>query len=224
MNGCLGGCVGRAFALVLLVGLIVGAWRWGPDLLERVRTGPFVTTSTEAEPPSEALAARAESQLQGLLDGREEIVALSAAELESLLHFRFPMDWPEGVSLPSVRLRDGELALELRLARDRIPSLPELEGILDFLPDTVPVQLRGRVLALGGGTAALLVHRIDASSVPIPRRFFPRILESIRGGSGPADLPPEALFLPLPAGIESIRVDEDRLVMTRKPCSAALPC
>jgi hypothetical protein len=224
MNGCMGGCAGRVFALVLLVGIIVGAWRWGPDLMDRARSGSFTTGAGVSEPPSEALAIRAEGELQGLLDGREETVRLSAAELESLLHFRFPMDWPDGVSLPSVRMRDGELVLDLRLARERIPALPELESVLDFLPDTVPVQLRGRVLTLGGGAAALLVHRIDASSIPIPRRFFPRILDGIRGGSAPADLPPEALFLPLPPGIESIRVEEDRMVLTRIPCTAALPC
>lgn len=216
--------MGRVFALVILVGIVFVAWRWGPEAMQIVRTGGLSTRVAESEPPSEALAARAERELDGLLAGREEVIALSASELESLLHFRFPMDWPDGVSLPSVRMSDGELSLDLRLARDRIPSLPELENILDFLPDTVPVRLRGRVLALGGGTAALLVHRIEASSIPIPRRFFPRILESIRGGSGPADLPPEALFLPLPAGIESIRVSEDRLVLTRAPCTAALPC
>ncbi|TVP42339.1 MAG: hypothetical protein EA350_16405 [Gemmatimonadales bacterium] len=224
MNGCLGGCMGRILAVVLLAGLVFAAWKWGPDLLEGVRSGSFPTSAVESESPSEALAARAEGELQGLLDGREEVVRLSAAELESLLLFRFPMNWPDGVSHPSVRMRDGEMALELRLARERIPALPELEGILDFLPDTVPVQLRGRVLAVGGGNAALLVHRIDASSIPIPRRFFPRILESIRGGGAPADLPPEALFLPLPPGIESIRVEGDHLVLTRTSCNGALPC
>jgi hypothetical protein len=210
--------MGRVLGLVLLAALGVVAWQWGPELLERARTGSFPAgAATVTEPPSEALAARAEGELQDLLSGREDVIMLSAAELESLLHFRFPMDWPDGVSPPSVRMRDGELALDLRLARERIPALPELDGVLDFLPDTVPVQLRGRVLTLGGGEAALLVHRIEASSIPIPRRFFPRILEGIRGGSGPADLPPEALFLPLPAGIESVRVDGEQLVLTRSP-------
>jgi hypothetical protein len=225
MSGCVGGCLGRTLALVLLAGIGLVAWQWGPELAAGVRgLGIGVPPGNEAlEAPSEELAGEAERQLEGLLAGGIDVVTLSGPELESLLRFRFPLAWPAGVSDPSVLLRDGELLLGLNLARERLPSLPELESVLAFLPDTVPVQLRGRVLALGGGEAALLVHRIEASSIPIPRRFFSRILEGVRGAA-PPDLPPEAFFLPLPAGIQSIRVEGDRLILARLPCPAGSPC
>jgi hypothetical protein len=225
MSGCMGGCLGRTLALLLLVGIGAVAWQWGPDLAAGARgLGMGLSAGNEvAEEASEELAGEAERQLDGLLSGGLDVVSLSAAQLESLLRFRFPVAWPEGVSDPSVLLRDGDLLLGVRLARERLPALPELESVLAFLPDTVPVQLRGRVLALGGGEAALLVHRIDASSIPIPRRFFPRILEGVRGEARP-DLPPEAFFLPLPPGIQSIRVEGERLILTRLPCPAGSVC
>jgi hypothetical protein len=214
MKGCLGGCLGRAFALLILAGIIGAAWHFGPTLYEDAR-------GVYAEPvpgptPSLELAAAAEERVQGLLDGIHAEISLAAVELESLIHFRLADGWPDGVSLPTVSLRDDELHLGFRLAHERLPNLPELDGILGFLPDTVPVQLRGRVLALSGGEAALLVHRIDAASIPIPRRFFQPILDRVQPRQR-ADLPPEALFLPLPAGIRSARVDGDRLVLTRLP-------
>jgi hypothetical protein len=229
MNGCLGGCVGRAFGLLLLVGFGVAAWLWGPRLLEEARGDgfplaerlPFLESlggssgsGSAGPPPSPALAEEAESRLEVFLQGGEGSISLSAPELESLLRYRLVDTWPEGVSPPSVTLRDGELELGLRLARERLPSLPELESVLAFLPDTVPVALKGRVVALGSGEAALLVHRVEASAIPIPRRFYARILESVRGAA-PPDLPPEALYLPLPGGIRSAVVQGDRLVLER---------
>lgn len=225
MSGCVGGCLGRTLALVLLVGIGLVAWQWGPDLAAGVRAlGVGVSPGNNVlEAPSEELAGEAERQLEGLLAGGVDLVSLSGPELESLLRFRFPLALPDGVSHPSVLLQDGDLLLGVRLARERLPALPELESVLAFLPDTVPVQLRGRVLALGGGEAALLVHRIEASSIPIPRRFFPSILEGVRGAA-PPDLPPEAFFLPLPSGIQSIRVEGDRLILARLPCPAGSAC
>lgn len=237
MKGCMGGCLGRTLGLLLLLGVGAAAWLWGPELLEesRVRSGaltervPFLDgllgdrfqranagNPPAGDPPSPELAEVAERRIADFLEGNGEpsTLILTAEELESLLRYRLPTAWPEGISDPSVVLRDGELELGLRLARERLPTLPELEGVLAFLPDTVPVGLRGRVLALGSGEAALLVHRVEASSIPIPRRFYPRILESVRGPA-PPDLPPEALHLPLPGGIRSAVVEGGRLVLDR---------
>ncbi len=205
------GCLGRTLALVGLVAIVAVAWRFGPAVYDEVRG---VDPAPIAVEPSEALAEGAEARILAFAEGASQEVSLSGVELESLLRFRYAEAWPEGVSTPSVTFRDGELHLGVRLDRERIPRLPELDGILGFLPDTVPVQLRGRVLALAGGEAALLVHRIDASSIPIPRRFFPRILESVQGPAR-SDLPPEALLLPLPEGVRSVRVADDRLHLAR---------
>lgn len=217
MNGCFSGCLGRVLALLLLVVLVVMAWRWGPEAWERVSDS---VGREEAEAPrsspgmAEAVMDRLTELLEGDTDPEVEM-SFSGEELESLLRYELAGYLPEGVSDPTVRIRDGEVTLGLRLAAERIPAIPEMEQIRGFFPDTVPVQIRGRVLALEGPEAGFLVHRIDAAGLPIPRRFFPRILEGLTLVERP-DLPPEAVAFPLPARIRTVRLEGDRLVLTSR--------
>jgi hypothetical protein len=215
MNGCFSGCLGRLLALLLLLVLVVLAWRWGPDAWERL-SDSVGREETEAPRSSPGMAEAVVERLTELLEGDADTdveMSFSGEEMESLLRYELVGYLPEGVSDPTVRIRDGELTLGLRLAAERIPAIPELEQIRGFFPDTVPVQIRGRVLALEGSEAGFLVHRIDAAGLPIPRRFFPRILQGLTLVERP-DLPPEAVAFPLPARIRTVRVEGDRLVLT----------
>jgi hypothetical protein len=215
MNGCFGGCLGRVLAFLLLLTLVVVAWRWGPEAWDRVTESTAGSEST-AVASSPGMAEAVVERLSGFLEGeREREMSFSGEEMESLLRYELVGYIPDGVSDPSVRFRDGEVTLGLRLAAERIPAIPELEQIRALLPDTVPVQIRGRVLSLEGPEAALLVHRIDAAGIPIPRRFFPRILQGLSVVER-SDLPPEAVAFPLPQGIRSVRLVEDRLVLTSR--------
>lgn len=209
MRGCLGGCVGRIAAVLLLLGAGGVLWHLWPDISAQFGRVPVVTDVM----PSEDLAAQAEEKLLGISAGASGDVVLSGAEIESLLLYRFSDRWPRGVSGPTVQMHEGELLLGLQVSRDALPSLPDLESLLSFLPDTVPVQLRGRVLALGTGEAALMVHRLDASAIPIPRRLFPLVLSHLQG-SRSAGVPPEAVLLPLPEGIRALRIDGSSLIIS----------
>jgi hypothetical protein len=190
--------------------LLLAAWRWGPDLWDRVRGEP---PNGDAEVASPELAEAAWARYEALARRGEGEIRLSGVELESILRFQLIERLPPGVSDPSIRIREGEVVLGLRVAAERIPAIPELESVRGILPDTVPVQLRGRLLTLAGGEVVLLVHRIDASAVPIPRRFFPRILEGLARGERTA-LPPEALPIPLPDEVGRVRVEGDFLVLS----------
>jgi hypothetical protein len=204
--------MGRAAMVLLLLGLAGATWYAWPYLAARFgaisRTAPAF-----AEVPSETLASQAEEKLLRIGAGTSREVILSGVEIESLLLYRFEDRWPRGVSAPSVHLRDGELRLGFQLSRDMLPALPDLDGLFAFLPDTVPVQLWGRVLALGSGEVALMVHRFDASSIPVPRRLFPIFLSQLQGVQSPG-VPPEALVLPLPEGIRAVRIEGSSLVIT----------
>jgi hypothetical protein len=83
-----------------------------------------------------------------------------------------------------------------------------------MLPDTVPVEFRGVVVTLEGGRATFIVRRIDAAGVPIPRRFHAAIVEAVDPLRRPG-LPAESIELPLPNGVQTLRVQDDRLVLTR---------
>lgn len=204
--------MGRSLLFVLLVGAGAAAVYWWPQPFGLVRAASEVPMAS-LTPPSEDLAQQAEEKLETILAGTPAEVTLSGPELESLLLYRFDDRWPRGVSSPSVRLSDGELLLGLHVTRDVLPALPDMEAVLAFLPDTVPVQLRGRVVALGSGDAALLVHRIDASSIPIPRRLFPLILSQVQGQQA-VGVPPEALVLPLPQEVRALRIEGSSLILS----------
>ncbi len=219
MNGCFGGCLGRVLAFLLLLTLVVVAWRWGPEAWDRVSETTVASEATAVE-SSPGMAEAVVERLSVFLDDErvgdtEREMSFSGEEMESLLRYELVGYIPDGVSDPSVRFRDGEVTLGLRLAAEEIPAIPELDQIRTLLPDTVPVQIRGRVLALEGPEGALLVHRIDAAGIPVPRRFFPRILQGLSLVERP-DLPPEAVAFPLPHGIRSVRLVEDRLVLTSR--------
>jgi hypothetical protein len=209
------GCVGRIIGVFLLAGVLWAAWTWGPGLAESRGWGS-ARGGVGGEPVSEALAERAAGRLAGLIDGSVSQATFSSEELESLARFRYADAWPLGVSDPGIHVQDGEIQLSLRVASEWIPVLPELESIRGILPDTVPLQLRGRILTLEGGDLSVMVHRIEAASVPIPRRLFGALLEPLRLTTRPG-LPPEALLVPLPAGIRSARIEGASLIVERSP-------
>lgn len=208
------GCFGRIVGLLILLGVLWAAWALGPSFAES--RGWIRADETTAEAPSQAIAEAAAARLSDLLEGRVERMSFTATELESLARFRFEEAWPLGVSDPQIELRDGEVYVSFRVASAWIPVLPELESIRGFFPDTVPIQLRGRILTLEGGDASVLVHRIDAASVPIPRRLFSVLLEPLRLSTRPG-LPPEALLVPLPPGLSSVWIEGERLILQRIP-------
>lgn len=212
MSGCVTGCAGRAAALLLLGAVVGAAWFYGPELARDFR-GDTGSLSGELAGPSAEVAARAVNRYQEVVEGDLDEGEFTAMELESILTYRLPEYLPEGVGEPSIRFRDGELILGLRMARTLLPDVPELERVMEILPDTVPVQIRGSLLTVGEREGAFMVRRIDVANVPIPRRFYARILE----GLDPRDregLPSDAISVPLPPGVSSALIRNDRLVLT----------
>lgn len=211
MSGCVTGCVGRAAALLLLGAVVGAAWIYGPDAAREFRSEHGAASSAAAAPSPE-IAAEAVNRYQEVVEGELDEGEFTAVELESILTYRLPEYLPEGIDEPSIRFRDGELILGLRMARTLLPDVPELERIMEILPDTVPVQIRGSLLPVGEREAAFMVRRIDVANVPIPRRFYARILEGLdpREREG---LPAEAISVPLPPGVGSALIRNDRLVL-----------
>lgn len=207
MKGCAGGCLERVLGIVFLAVVLVAAWRFGPDLMDRMAGPDDVRVESSPE-----LADAALERFGSFVEGREESVSFSGAELESVLRFRLADLFPTGVVDPEISIEDGETRLGVRVASELLPRVPELDRVRSLLPDTVPVEFRGRVLTLEGGQAIFLVHRIDAAAVPIPRRFHAAIVEAV-DPTRASGLPPEAVTLPLPAGVRSLRTTDGRLVL-----------
>lgn len=211
---------------VMLLGVVVAAawagWRWGgrifPGLeawvagrVEHLRASR--DGGGEADPAlAEAAMLRYDAFAAG--EGADSLV-LRAAEVSSLLRHALPGIVPPGASHPTVRFEDGAALVRVEVALSALPRVPELEGILEMLPETVPLELRGVLEPRGPGELALRATGIEASRIPIPRRFFPSILEALGREDRPR-LPADAVAVPLPPGVGSAYIAADRLVLTRR--------
>jgi len=63
------------------------------------------------------------------------------------------------------------------------------------------------------GKAALLVHSVEASRIPLPRRLVPQILTAM-GRTDQPGLPPEAFLVTLPSGLGSAYILTDSLFLS----------
>lgn len=219
MLGCLRSLVGKVAILLMLVLAAYAGWQWGPSVFPRVHEwfglGPAQVQDSLAFSP--AVADSALASVQAFRRGRGgDRMALGGRELTSLLRYSVSGMIPEGVADPSVTLRDDRVHFGGKVALDAFPDLPDLGPMLGILPDTLAVVLEATLLPFGEKTAALLVHGVEASRVPLPRRLIPEILRGMGRVDQPG-LPPEAITIPLPSGLGSAYILADSLILTHDP-------
>jgi hypothetical protein len=205
-----GGCLRRLLGLLFLGGILWVAWEHGSDI--RSWTEDRLGLERARAEPSPELARGAMARYQALLEGRRDEASFTQEEMESVLRWELEGLLPPGTSAPTVRFQDSEAIVGMGVALEALPRIPELDGLTEILPDTVQVTLRGLLLTLEGGDAVFLVRRIEAASVPLPRRLNARIVESLGLGGGD-DLPPATVPLPLPYGIRSVYIHGERLIL-----------
>ncbi|MBT8397618.1 MAG: hypothetical protein KJN92_11660, partial [Gemmatimonadetes bacterium] len=148
-------------------------------------------------------------------DGPDQL-SLGAEELTSVLRYSISDLIPDGVADPEVTLKDGRIHFRSRVALTAFPELPDLGPILGMLPDTLDVTLEASLMAFGDREVGLLVHRVEASRIPLPGRLIPEILDAM-GREPRSGLPPEALLFPLPRGMGSAYILTDSLIISRNP-------
>ena len=196
--------------LLLIVLVAVGGLAWlNRDRISNVVRG-VGNTSAEQAGPSEELADQAGKKLDDLESGREERVALSGEELQSLLQYRYPQLLPAFVDSPKIALEGDRIHVTARVPIESMPNLSELGDAAGFLPDTTEVGMTGSILPLGTGRVALAVDEVSASRIPLPDRLIPGALRRL-GRKDEPGLPREALALPLPPGAASAYVRDDSL-------------
>lgn len=219
MFGCLRSCLGKIIALVFLLLIAYAGWRWGPAIFPTLEDWFGVERVAPARQPATPelgadVLGRYERFLAG--EGSDDELVLTDVEVESLVLFGMPGLLPSGIDDPSLRIVEGNFHLSGRVATVAFPRFPDLQEILRILPDTVPLELRTSVMSFGPDDAALVVQRIEAMNVPLPQRLYPDILAAF-GRRERRGLPAEAVALPLPEGIRSVQIVDDRLVLIREP-------
>lgn len=209
-----GGCLRRLLGLLLLGGILWMAWERGPAIRSWVEDRLGIERA--GDDPSPELARQAIDRFNGLLEGRRDQASFTQEEIESVLRWEVEGALPPGASPPTVRFQDSEATVTAGVALEALPRIPELDGLMEILPDTVQVTLRGFLFTLEGGEAVFLVSRIEAAGVPLPRRLNARIVESL-GLRGREGLPPATVPVPLPPGIRSAYIHGDRLILRAAP-------
>lgn len=213
--------VRNVVGLVILVLVAYVGFRWGPLVFPHVERilgigEPVWVPASEGAVPEEPTAELAEATLdrferfrRGEGEGR---LALSGMELSSVLQHALPGIIPPGVEDPRVALREGRVRLSARVAREAFPRLPRLDQVVGLLPDTVLIVMEGALVPLDQAFLALLVDRVEASRIPVPRRMVGEVLAGL-GRGGPPSLPADALAVPIPDGVQSVFVQQDSLVL-----------
>lgn len=201
--------------LLVLVAAYTG-WRWGPEVFPRVNEWLGIREAAEAKSPvatpelADSVVARVQDLRRGEGGG---LLALGDDELTSVLRYATGGFIPDGVTEPEVRLREGRVHFRAQVALSSFPDLPDLGPVIGLLPDTLEVALEASMTPFGEGTATLLVHRIEASRIPLPGRLIPEILTAM-GRSDEPGLPPEGLLVPLPSGLASAYILTDSLILS----------
>ena len=87
-----------------------------------------------------------------------------------------------------------------------------LEEVMGLLPDTMLMEVEGALVPLDQSFMALLVERVEASRIPIPKCLVAEVLAGL-GWEGPPSLPADALAVPIPDGVTAVLVQKDSLVL-----------
>jgi len=194
-------------ALAVAVLLLVLGWTFRDDL-----RGLFVGSGREVAEISEEAAAIAEAKVLRVRD-HGETVELSEVEIASLVRYRWDGWLPGGLDEPWVALRADTLYLGGRLPAERIPDVPELARVRFLLPDTVSVEVGGRLESHSPGRVAFEIVALEVAQVPIPSRYHDNLAERLGRPDDPS-LAPTAIPLPLPDGVGSAEVRGGVLILS----------
>ncbi len=215
------GCAKRIVTLAVIVALAFAAWHYRANLVaawdsrsnpseawSRLLGAPAAASTTS---PEEA-ARTARVKLDALTGPHPPArTALSSAELQALVHRLITPDMPRWVDSTRVELEGNQFRVSGRVPADRIPQVKELGEVAGLLPDTPEVAVKGQLLPLPGGGAALAVDQVTAAHIPVPHRLIPAVVRSLKR---PGDTsPPDQLRLPLPRSVSSAYVRNDSLIL-----------
>ena len=209
---------------VVLILVAYAGFRWGPAVFPHIERAlgidPAAPTVAETKPTPE-LAEQTLDLFERFRAGEiGDRLMLGGMELSAVVRYSFPGMIPRGVTATTIEFNRGQVHVTARVAMEAFPDLPRLDDIIGLLPDTILLEVRGSLVPLDQRHMALLVDRVQAARIPLPKRLVADVLRAF-GRSRPASLPDDVLEVPLPDGVRSVFVQRDSLVMLAE--AAPLP-
>ncbi len=207
------GCLRRIVSLVALV--VVGAAVWlyfGDDIRAfwDERTGPAAPALTGAE-----LSDATMGRIAALRETPGDRLALSEAELQSLVDHEYAAFIPAFLASPTVGVDGGRLRLSGRASTDFIQEYVDLGDAAAFLPDTADVAVRGHLIPAEPGRVGLAVDQVSVARIPVPDALMGRLLRTGGAGSDPS-LGERVIPIGLPEPLASAYVHGDSVVFTAR--------
>jgi hypothetical protein len=207
------GCLRRVASLVVLLVVAGAVWLyWGDDIRaafdgrrggdERALAGPELADATMR-------------RIAGLAETPGGRIALSEAELQSLVDHEYRAMIPSFLASPRVGVDDNAVRLSGRVSTAFIEEYVDLGDAAAFLPDTADVAVRGHLIPADAGRVGLAVERVSAARIPLPDALVGRLLRSAGAGSDPA-LGDDVIPINLPEPLESAYVHGDSVVLTAR--------
>ena len=214
------------------LGIAVGAALFGVDRMAEDRA-PALEPSVQFEAGTPDAQVDAGPRVAATMVDRVQLfrtgnagdrMTLDGPELTALLRHAASGLLPPGISAPRVRIMGSEVRLDARASRDALSASADLGSVIDLLPDTLDVTLRGRVIRNGPVGFAFQIEHARVSQIPLPGGVISAIVAELPGGLAqgvPARQTSDtvrgvpAIQLPWPHGITSALVRDGVLVLER---------
>jgi hypothetical protein len=207
------GCLRRVVSLVVLLVVAAVVWLyWGDDIRDAVGARRAADTPALAGPElSDATMVRIAS-LAETPGGR---IALSEAEVQSLIDHEYATMIPAFLGSPTVRIRDNTVRLSGRVSTAFIEEYVDLGDAAAFLPDTAEVAVRGHLIPADPGRVGLAVEQVTAARIPVPDALVGRLLRAGGAGADPT-LGGDVIPIRLPDPLASAYVHGDSVVLSAR--------
>ncbi len=211
--GCLSVPLKLLGGVALVLALAIG-WLYRDRLsaeLGRLFDRSSTEVRTPAGRPGGMALTSAKSKIDSLNGWRADSVVLTPSEVASLIGAGLNPSLRRQLDSLQVELREGEVAVNAKLATARLPR--ELTGPLALaLREREQVQAAGPIAVTGPGRAEWTVHSFRIREFPVPRDAVPKLMAKAFGDTAARSIP-----VRIPAGIREIRVQPSGAILFGAP-------
>ena len=195
--------------LVLLLALLVAGWIFREDIevwLANVGGDDVAMNEPSAE-AARGLEARARALAAGGVGGETRFTEL---ELQSYVEFRLAPQLPDGITMPSLEVRDSTVAVSARIDFTRLGIAADAAATVGRMfgdSALVAAEVSPEIGAAGEGR--LRIVSLRAGVIPVPT-----LLLGVAGQQLGLRMDGRTVLFDIPRAVTGIRIEDDGIVLT----------